>query len=231
MSEGTNENSISCAKQSYIKYWADLFDSESLTVLSKSSVTTSTCLKLPINLQICYPIIHCRRDLMWIFTAATKLGQGNIFRSVCQEFCPHGDLQAHNQGEGWGSGLGVSPGPQPWGRLWGRLQAHTWGMSRPRPGGRGLGGVYPSMHWGRHPPPSRQLLLWAVRILLECILVKTCSETPPIVWCGSLRKHEQFLTNTVGDSYSPFTDGILGFVFMFKGHEAFEASANFNKDP
>ena len=62
-------------------------------------------------------------------------------------------------------------------------------------------------------------------------IFKTCAETPPIVWCGRLRKHEQFFTNTVGDSYSPFIDGILGFVFMFKRHEAFEASANFNKDP
>ena len=41
------------------------------------------------------------------------------------------------------------------------------GVSRPRP----RGCVYPSMHWGRHPTPSRRLLLRTVRILLECILV------------------------------------------------------------
>ena len=51
-------------------------------------------------------------------------------------------------------------------------------------------------------------------------IFKTCAENPPIVWCGSSRKHEQFFTNTVGDSYSPFIDGILGFVFMFKRHES-----------
>ena len=34
------------------------------------------------------------------------------------------------------------------------------------------GGVYPSMHLGRHPrPPGRQLLQQTVRMLLECILV------------------------------------------------------------
>ena len=32
-------------------------------------------------------------------------------------------------------------------------------------------GWYPSMHWGRHPPQERQLLLQMVCILLECILV------------------------------------------------------------
>ena len=40
---------------------------------------------------------------------ATKLGQGNIFRSVCQEFCSQGGggLQAHYQGGGWGVWLGA----------------------------------------------------------------------------------------------------------------------------
>ena len=68
---------------------------------------------------------------------ATKLGQGNIFRSVCQEFClPRGGLQAHTGG---------------WGRL--RHLAGGWGVSRPTLGGgspmsRGVQarGVYPSMH-------------------------------------------------------------------------------------
>ena len=55
-------------------------------------------------------------------------------------------------------------------------------------------------------------------------IFKTCAETPTIFWCESLRKHQQFFTNTVGGSYSPFIDGILGFVLMFKRHEASEAS-------
>ena len=67
---------------------------------------------------------------------------------------------------------GGSPGPHPGGgwRVWpGGVPRPTLGWwlggsrSRPRR-------VYPSMHWGRHPP-SRRLLLRAVRILLECILV------------------------------------------------------------
>ena len=67
---------------------------------------------------------------------------------------------------------GWSPGPHPRGGL----QAHTQGeVSRPTPEGRSRGpcpGGYPSMHWGR---PPKWLLLWAVRILLECILVTHCN--------------------------------------------------------
>ena len=73
-------------------------------------------------------------------------------------------LQAHTQGELDGSDLGGSPGPHPEGstgpHLGGGLQAHTWegglqahtweGVSRPTLGVC----VYPSMHWGRHPPDS-----------------------------------------------------------------------------
>ena len=44
---------------------------------------------------------------------ATKLGQGNIFRSVCQEFCSQG-------GGSPGSHLGAC-----WGVLAGGIQAHT----------------------------------------------------------------------------------------------------------
>ena len=66
--------------------------------------------------------------------------------------------------------LGGSPG---------FTQGSSWGIwpeevSRPTPGGclqAHTRGGYPSMHWGRHPTPSRRLLLRAVRILLECILV------------------------------------------------------------
>ena len=44
------------------------------------------------------PFIHSRVDKSWIcycsLPPATKLGQGNIFRSVCQEFCPWGTCMA-----------------------------------------------------------------------------------------------------------------------------------------
>ena len=49
--------------------------------------------------------------------------------------------------------------------LWGVSRPTPRVVFRPQPGG----GVYPSMHWGR--PPSWRLLPWAVRILLEWILV------------------------------------------------------------
>ena len=81
-------------------------------------------------------------------------------------------------GEVEGSGLGVVSRPTPRAEVegsgLGALQAHTQGVPRPTLGGspcphpdRG----YPSLHWARPPFPSRQILLWAVCILLECILV------------------------------------------------------------
>ena len=99
------------------------------------------------------------------FLPATKLGQGNIFRSVCQEFCSQGGggggipaciagLQAHTQGGSWG----VWPG--------GDRQAHTqggswrvWpgGITRPTPRGEvsrstlGEGGVSRPTPRGRFP--------------------------------------------------------------------------------
>ena len=69
--------------------------------------------------------------------------QAHVFTPVCHS--------VHRGGLGPGGEVGGLP----------------WG-SRPRP--RGVC-VYPSMHWGRPPPPSRWLLLRTVRILLECILV------------------------------------------------------------
>ena len=68
----------------------------------------------------------------YLLQPATKLGQGNIFRSVCQELC--------SQREGC---LGPDPGGMLWGLAGGVLQAHTWeeiggfggGVSRPRPRG------------------------------------------------------------------------------------------------
>ena len=37
----------------------------------------------------------------WFLPPATKLGQGNIFRSVCQQFCPRGGMR----GCSWGGGV------------------------------------------------------------------------------------------------------------------------------
>ena len=90
-----------------------------------------------------------------------SLGQGHIFRSVCQEFCRGGGIPeciaggipaclAGIQGRG-------SPGPQPGGKLrglargvsgsptpGGGFQPHTQGVSMPTPGG----GWYPGPHLG-----------------------------------------------------------------------------------
>ena len=88
--------------------------------------------------------------------AATKLGQGNIFRSVCQEFCPQG------------GGVGLVPGGSPifWGgrpifrggwfpvQFFGGLQ-FFWGVSK----------------FSNFPDTVNER---PVRILLECILVVVC---------------------------------------------------------
>ena len=77
-------------------------------------------------------------------------------------------------------GGGWSPDPHPGERLrglaWGGPQAHAWGgYPGPHPGGYpgpGLGGgCIPACTEVDTTPPSRQLLLRVVRILLECILV------------------------------------------------------------
>ena len=75
---------------------------------------------------------------------ATKLGQGNIFRSVCQEFCLPGGEGVSRPTPGGGeveaSGRGV-----------GGLQAHTGGAA-PCLGGSRPGGV--SQHALRQPPSA-----------------------------------------------------------------------------
>ena len=88
-------------------------------------------------------------------------GWGGVSRPI-----PRGRLGVWLEGSpGPGLGGGVSrPRPQ------GSLSLGPGGSPGPGPGGAGPGGrVCPSMHWGW--PPSRQLLLRTVRILLECILV------------------------------------------------------------
>ena len=94
-----------------------------------------------------------------------SLGQGNIFRSVCQEFC--------SQAGGWFPSMHCkylgrgSQSPHPRRKLRGLarggFQAHTWGVSRPtpedvsrsRPGGSPgpHPGVSPGPHLGGSPGP------------------------------------------------------------------------------
>ena len=113
---------------------------------------------------------------MYLFLPpATKLRQGNIFRSVCQEFCWGGVVSQHALQQVSKGGvvsqhaMQVSR-PIPKGEVegdlaGGGLQAHTQGGSGPQ-----LGSL--SQHALRQTPPTPQeLLLRAVRILLECILV------------------------------------------------------------
>ena len=89
------------------------------------------------------PITNLALEMARIFTARKRsLGQGNIFRSVCQEFCPQGG--------------GVS------------ASVHAGMPHPPPPGADPLGADTPS--WSRHPPESilgDTVNARAVRILLR----------------------------------------------------------------
>ena len=89
---------------------------------------------------------HCE-----LLPPATKLGQGNIFRSVYQEFCSGGGSPGlHPRGRLRDLVGGVSR-PTPKGRLRGLAGR---GFSRPTPGGcPGPGGV--SQHALRQTPPKQ----------------------------------------------------------------------------
>ena len=108
---------------------------------------------------------HC----VLITITARKRSLRRLCFYTCLSFCSQGRGCLGPEG-GWGVWPGGMSRPRPRGEVGGCLgpdsvQSHTRG-SRPRP--RGV-----SQHALRQtfPPHSRQLLLWAVRILLECILV------------------------------------------------------------
>ena len=94
---------------------------------------------------------HCTKPYETLLPAATKLGQGNVFTSVCDSVHRGGCLSQCM--------LGCQPPPDqrpPWTR-----------QAPPRPG-------RPPPRPGRHPPGSRRqhtVNERPVRILLECILV------------------------------------------------------------
>ena len=128
------------------------------------------------------PVIELFKSQFAYYRPQTKLREGYVFTGVCDSVhrggggipaCTAG-LQAHTrEGGSWGSGLEGSAGPH----LRGKLRGLAGGVSRPTL--RGSPGPHPgvsrptSSGVSRHTPTptSRRLLLWAVRILLECILV------------------------------------------------------------
>ena len=81
------------------------------------------------------------KRLRCCYCPQTKLRKGNVFTSVCQEFCPQGGSR-----------------PRPRGCL-------------PRGGAVQAQGGVSQHALRQTPPPSRRLLLQTVCILLECILV------------------------------------------------------------
>ena len=116
-------------------------------------------------------------DFNLLLPPANEVYEGYVFTPVRQSFCSQGMSPGSHPGGGWGVWPGGSPGQHPGGG-WGVSRPTPWGVPRPTPGGW----VFQVQAWGecvsqhalRHSPPhthSRQLLLRAVPILLECILV------------------------------------------------------------
>ena len=108
--------------------------------------------------------------------------EGYDFTPVCHSV-HRGVSRPRPRGEVGGTGGGCLY-PDTGGRLgvwWGDVQARTWvrGCPGPGPGGPGpaLGGGGVSKHALRQTPPSRQLLLRVVRILLECIVVHCATKS------------------------------------------------------
>ena len=99
-------------------------------------VKTSNCMRKFYSLQGLFITAE-------LFTA-TKLGQGNIFRSVCQEFCPQGGGGMHGRGACMAGGCAWQEG------------MHAMHASPP-----------PADNTRYSDTVNEQ----AVRILLECILV------------------------------------------------------------
>ena len=114
-------------------------------------MTTKELLAAQSHLSVCFRLFapkfwEVARLMNAIFTARKRsLGQGNIFRSACQEFCPRGrgvlvSQHALQVSRGVGGGYPSMPcrsaGPHPRGKLRGL----AWGGSPgPHPGGKLMG--------------------------------------------------------------------------------------------
>ena len=119
-------------------------------VVSLSEQLTLIILNRHYELDL-YGLIICT---FRILPPATKLGQGNIFRSVCQELCPQGGgigiqvcLAGHMTSQG---------GVQAQAQAQGGVQVQAQGVSRPRSRGvqapAGGGGCIPAFIEADTPP-------------------------------------------------------------------------------
>ena len=103
------------------------------------------------NVSCCCKILGFAISGSLVTARKRSLGQGNIFRSVCQEFCPQGEVC-----------LSACWDTTPWTRHSPWTRHPPWDQAPPPPR-------------IRHPPEQSMLgdtvNEWAVRTLLECILV------------------------------------------------------------
>ena len=172
------------------------------------SAERPSCMEMCDRVTLYVGLYHYRPQWSWgkvIFSEACV--KNSVHRGVLSRPTPRGMLggsvwgvsRPTPRGEVGRSGRGVQTqgynGGSGWGYPGSHLggQDHTWG-SRPTPGAQVHTRGYPGPHLGGSGPdpggcipacteanPPRQLLLWAVRILLECILVSYCNGTF-IIW-------------------------------------------------
>ena len=118
-----------------------------------------TCRHKPISVLLCSSAIHYRPQRSF---------EGYVFTCVCLS-------TGESTWAGTPLGPDTPPGTRytPWDQIHPRYQVHPPGTRYTPPGpGTPPGQVHTHPGPGTHPP-SRRLLLRTVRILLECILVKS----------------------------------------------------------
>ena len=140
-------------------------------------------------LAVIFPmLVNARNEVgarLCFYTSVIVFGGGGVVSQHASQVVSQHALQQLSRGRVVSKHALQVSRPTPRGEVQGSgqggLQAHTWGgpgphprgVSRPTPRGclqaHTWGGV--SQHALRQTPPSRRLLLRAVRILLECILV------------------------------------------------------------
>ena len=132
-----------------------------LLVCNQKLVYSNGCFFCLQSVGAIVTVFHCCD-----YRPQTKLWKGNVFTSVCQEFCPQGEGVADTPLWPTPPWADTSPGRHPSRADTPPGQTHP--LARHPPGRHPLLGPTPSP-WA--DPPARRPLQRTVRILMECILI------------------------------------------------------------